>query len=82
MATIPEHPAGTSPARVIHAKYLVADREMAWVGSSNWDPRYFFDSRNAGVMLRGSGIADRLERFFRTNWSSPYVREVQPEPQS
>ena len=79
MISIPEHSGGHIPfARVIHAKYLVVDREAAWLGSSNWERGYFFESRNVGWIIRGQGFADRLEHFFRTNWSSPYVRDVWP----
>ncbi|HPF12822.1 MAG TPA: phospholipase D-like domain-containing protein [Planctomycetota bacterium] len=79
MVSIPEHTSGHIPfARVIHAKYLVADRRIAWLGSSNWERGYFFESRNVGLILRGDAFADRLERFFRTNWGSPYVRDVLP----
>ncbi len=81
MVSIPEHSGGHIPfARVVHAKYLVADREIAWLGTSNWERGYFFESRNAGLILQGEGCADRLEHFFRTTWSSPYVHDVLPEP--
>lgn len=81
MVSIPEHSGGHIPfARVVHAKYMVADREIAWLGTSNWERGYFFASRNAGLILQGEGCADRLEHFFRTTWSSPYVHDVLPEP--
>ena len=80
MATIPEHSGGHIPfARVVHAKYMVADRNIAWLGTSNWERGYFFESRNAGLILEGEGIGDRLDHYFRTTWSSPYVRDVLPE---
>ena len=82
MISIPEHSGGHIPfARVVHAKYLVADRSVAWLGSSNWERGYFFDSRNVGWVFEGEGFADRLEHYFRSTWSSPYAREVLPAPQ-
>ncbi|MDF1838233.1 MAG: phospholipase D-like domain-containing protein [Planctomycetota bacterium] len=81
LVTIPEHSGGHIPfARVIHAKYLVADHKESWLGTSNWERGYFFKSRNVGVMMTGDGMADRLEHFFRTNWFSSYAVDVDAQP--
>ncbi len=81
LVTIPEHSGGHIPfARVIHAKYLVADHKESWLGTSNWERGYFFKSRNVGVMMTGDGMADRLEHFFRTNWFSSYAVDADAKP--
>ena len=81
LMTIPEHSGGHIPfARVIHAKYLIADHKESWLGTSNWERGYFFKSRNVGVMMTGDGMADRLEHFFRTNWFSSYAWDVDSKP--
>ncbi|MFT4646829.1 MAG: phosphatidylserine/phosphatidylglycerophosphate/cardiolipin synthase-like enzyme [Glaciecola sp.] len=81
LVTIPEHTGGHIPfARVIHAKYLIADHKESWLGTSNWERGYFFKSRNVGVMMTGDGMADRLEHFFRTNWFSSYAVDVDDMP--
>ncbi|HVE82254.1 MAG TPA: phospholipase D-like domain-containing protein, partial [Myxococcales bacterium] len=49
LVTIPQWSGGFIPyARVVHAKYLVVDGRAAWVGTSNWERDYFFESRNVG----------------------------------
>lgn len=76
LVTIPPDTSGFIPfARVIHAKYLVVDGSAFWLGTSNWEKDYFYDSRNVGVIVEGA-LARRLDRFFTDNWSSPYAYEV------
>ena len=78
LVTIPPWSGGFIPfARVIHAKYLVVDGRALWLGTSNWEKDYFYDSRNVGVIVEG-GLARRLERFFLDSWKSPYAADVDP----
>ena len=71
---IPRWSGGEIPySRVAHAKYLVVDGEQAWLGSSNWEERYFTKSRNVGLVLKGQGLPARMQGFFDENWSSPYA---------
>jgi phosphatidylserine/phosphatidylglycerophosphate/cardiolipin synthase-like enzyme len=71
---IPAWSGGEIPfARVAHAKYLVVDGQVAWVGSSNWEGDYFLKSRNVGIILSGGRIPERLDKFFDENWTSTYV---------
>jgi phosphatidylserine/phosphatidylglycerophosphate/cardiolipin synthase-like enzyme len=79
LVTIPQHSGGHIPfARVIHAKYLVADGRAGWVGTSNWEKSYFHGSRNVGVVVEGEALAAQLEAFHRTLWESPYAYAVDP----
>ena len=72
--TIPQASAGFIPfARVAHAKYCVVDAARGWVGTSNWEPDYFFKSRNVGLLLDGGQIPPQLEAFFLGNWGSTYA---------
>lgn len=76
---IPESAQGFIPfARVVHAKYLVADGVEAWVGTSNFEHDYFFKSRNAGLHLKGGAIPARLSRFFDENWNSTFAEPLVP----
>ncbi len=76
--TVPRWSGGEIPfARVIHAKYLAVDGERAWVGTSNWERDYFFESRNVGVIVEGAAFTERLERFFDDDWESEYVSALQ-----
>ncbi len=77
LVTIPEWSGGFIPfARVTHAKYLVVDEERAWIGTSNWERGYFFDSRNAGLILEGKAAGERLADYFTRGWDSQYAKPV------
>lgn len=74
MLTVPPHSSGDIPyARVIHAKYMVCDERVAWVGTSNWEADYFARSRNVGVLVEGTAFGARVARFFDDGWGSPYA---------
>jgi phosphatidylserine/phosphatidylglycerophosphate/cardiolipin synthase-like enzyme len=78
LVTIPPAASGFIPyARVIHAKYLVVDGASAWIGTSNWERDYFYESRNVGLILAGGAIPPRLERFFSDDWQSQYAAPVE-----
>jgi len=74
ISSIPEYSNGfISFARVEHCKYLLADAERAWIGTSNWSRDYFFSSRNAGLMLHSPALAAALHRKYARSWDGPYV---------
>lgn len=80
VATIPELAQGFLPfARVIHAKAMVVDGHLAWVGTSNIGPDYFLASRNAGLLLEGTGFAGRLRTWLLDLWESPYCAPFDPQ---
>ncbi len=77
LVTIPPWSGGFIPyARVIHAKYMVADGERAWIGTSNWDRDYFHASRNVGLVVEGRRVGAILERFFIGGWNGPHTEPV------
>ena len=79
LVTIPQWSGGYIPfARVCHAKYLVVDAKNAWIGTSNWERDYFYQSRNVGVILEGGALPQRLDAFFVDGWTSKYAKEVDP----
>lgn len=79
LVTIPQWSGGFVPyARVVHAKYLVVDGERAWIGTSNWERDYFFQSRNVGLIVEGGSVPKRLDAFFADGWKSPYAKPVDP----
>jgi phosphatidylserine/phosphatidylglycerophosphate/cardiolipin synthase-like enzyme len=80
LSTIPRWSGGFIPfARVVHAKYLVVDGRVAWVGTSNWEGDYFLKSRNVGLVVEGTSFGARLERVFASGWSGPYVERLDPQ---
>ena len=72
--TIPVAARGFIPyARVAHAKYCSIDGARGWVGTGNFEPDYFFKSRNVGLVLDGGQIPRQLDAFFLGNWTSRYA---------
>jgi phosphatidylserine/phosphatidylglycerophosphate/cardiolipin synthase-like enzyme len=71
-------------ARVTHAKYALFDADplergrhenaRAWVGTSNWEGDYFFQSRNVSLFFEHGSVPSDLSRAFSDAWSSPYAR--------
>ncbi len=57
-------------ARVEHCKYMVADTSWLWLGTSNWEPSYFFTSRNIAVTVQHRPLARRARGIFETSWTA------------
>lgn len=75
---VPRWSGGEIPfARVVHAKYLVVDRERAWLGTSNWEGDYFLKSRNVGLFVNDSAFAGRLHGIFEDTVT--HLREARPD---
>jgi phosphatidylserine/phosphatidylglycerophosphate/cardiolipin synthase-like enzyme len=80
IVTVPEAATGFIPfARVVHAKYMVADDDRVWLGTSNWSGDYFFHSRNVGVMVDGKPLAAQLTQIFDTLSAGPLSEPVPEE---
>ncbi len=74
---VPPSAKGDIPfARVAHAKYLVVDGTHAWVGTSNWESRYFTASRDVALFIEGKVVAGRLGRLFEHAWGGKYARPL------
>ncbi|TPW15864.1 MAG: Phospholipase D family protein, partial [bacterium] len=66
---IPEWSGGFIPfARTAHAKYMVVDGRRFWLGTSNWERDYFYNSRNVGIVGVGRALGAELSQFFRNGW--------------
>jgi phosphatidylserine/phosphatidylglycerophosphate/cardiolipin synthase-like enzyme len=74
VVSIPQLPGPEIPfARIVHAKYMVCDDALAWVGTSNWEGDYFTKSRNVGLILEGTSTAKVLAKFFDDGFGSAYA---------
>jgi cardiolipin synthase A/B len=51
----------------IHAKALIVDGRLAYVGSENFSTASLNDNREVGILLRG-GVVLSLEKIFRGDW--------------
>ena len=77
ISNVPEWSVGYIPfARVEHCKFMVADSEWLWLGTSNWDPSYFFSSRNIAVTMHHLATAKRVRAIFETSWTAPSAVEL------
>lgn len=78
--TIPPASAGFIPfARVIHAKSIIVDGELAWIGTSNGSGDYFTRSRNVGLLVRGAAFAADVEAVFLDLWQGPHAHRLDPD---
>jgi phosphatidylserine/phosphatidylglycerophosphate/cardiolipin synthase-like enzyme len=69
MITIPPWSGGFIPyARVAHAKLLVVDGVAGWLGTSNWEKEYFYQSRNVALLVDDPALAAQLDLFFARAW--------------
>jgi len=55
------------------------DGEWAWIGTSNWEPGYFLDTRNVGLTVHDPAIALELARVFRASWEAPSAVDYGPD---
>lgn len=76
-SVIPQWSGGYIPyARVAHCKYIVADGNRFWLGTSNGERSYFTTSRNVGVVAEHRPLAGRLRSMFLKSWESPYAEQI------
>lgn len=77
---IPQASTGyVSFARVEHCKFIVADADAFWLGTSNAEKSYFYTSRNLGVIVRSASLASQVRGVFLRSWDGPYTSAVRTE---
>jgi len=76
-SSIPEYSGGFIPySRVEHTKYFIADNDISWVSTSNWEEDYFYQSRNATLIIKNNKVNSKLEEVFLRTWNSTYAETV------
>jgi phosphatidylserine/phosphatidylglycerophosphate/cardiolipin synthase-like enzyme len=71
---IPNHSSGVIPyARLAHAKYMVVDDRLAWLGTSNLEGDYFYNSRNISLFLESPRLAQSMSQVFDRYWTSNHT---------
>ncbi|QKV78170.1 phosphatidylserine/phosphatidylglycerophosphate/cardiolipin synthase family protein [Amycolatopsis sp. Hca4] len=63
-----------------HAKFVVVDDSVAWVGSANLDTRALTVVGEVGVTTTDHAEVDRLARLFATMWKAGCNREMPNTP--
>jgi phosphatidylserine/phosphatidylglycerophosphate/cardiolipin synthase-like enzyme len=77
MVSIPEAKAGFIPyARVIHAKYMLVDDRLLWLGTSNWSGGYLDRSRNVELVLKDPKLVEQARSIHDQVWASAYAAPI------
>ena len=79
ISQVPEWSGGYVPfSRVEHCKYMVTGDD-SWIGTSNWEPSYFLNTRNVALNVHNAAIAAQLRRVFWNDWSQPTAVAFTPD---
>ena len=79
-SSIPDWSGGyVSFSRVEHCKYLVIDSSACWIGTSNWEKSYFYNSRNLGLIVKSQTVAKQVRSIFLKSWENQYTDLIKPE---
>jgi phosphatidylserine/phosphatidylglycerophosphate/cardiolipin synthase-like enzyme len=80
ISRVPEWSGGYVPfARVEHCKYMVVDGDWLWIGTSNWEPSYFLDTRNLGLTIHDPVLAKQAGAVFAASWAAPTAAAYGPD---
>lgn len=80
ISRVPDWSGGYVPfARVEHCKFMVVDDEWLWIGTANWEPSYFLDTRNLGLTIHDPVLAKQAAATFQTSWDAPTAAPWGPE---
>ena len=72
-SSIPEYSSGFIPySRVEHCKYFIWDNNISWISTSNWEWGYFYNCRNATLIVENTKVNSQLREVFYRSWNSPY----------
>jgi phospholipase D3/4 len=74
ISSIPEYSGGFIPySRVEHCKYFISDDNISFISTSNWEYDYFYNSRNASVVINNNKVNSDLYEVFMRDWNGPYT---------
>jgi phospholipase D3/4 len=77
ISSIPQYTGGFIPySRVDHCKYMLVDGKTSFISTSNWGKSYFYGSRGAAIIIKGSESARVVKGMFEMSWNSPYVKDL------
>ncbi len=66
----------------LHSKAIVVDREQAYIGSMNLDPRSALINTESGLIIQGRELAGQVARFIETGMSRDQSYQVRIDPDS
>jgi phospholipase D3/4 len=77
ISSIPEYSDGFIPySRVEHCKYFLADNNISFISTSNWEDNYFYKSRNASLTIKNKKVNSDLLKVFNADWIGPLTEPV------
>lgn len=78
--SIPDWSGGYIPyARVEHCKFIISDNKTFWLGSSNMEKSYFYNSRNVGIVVENDKLSSQVRDIFYKSWDSEYAHQIAPD---
>ena len=57
----------------------MADSSSCWIGTSNAEKSYFYNTRNVGVVVWNRRVAGLLQRVFTKDWDGPYTELIRQD---
>ncbi len=70
ISRMPDWSGGYIPfARVEHCKFMVVDSLHTWIGTSNWEPGYWRNTRNIAITVRDRTLSRQVLRSFERSWT-------------
>ncbi len=76
-SSIPQYSGGYIPfSRVEHCKYFTADDNISWISTANWEWGYFYNTRNATLIINNRKVNEKLSTVFLRDWDGPYTNFV------
>jgi len=77
ISSIPEFSGGFIPyARVEHCKYFISDNNISFISTSNWEYDYFYNSRNASIIIKNKTANSDIGEVFLRDWNGPYTEFI------
>ena len=77
--SIPDSKEGYIPfARVDNCKFIVSDSTACWIGTSNAEKSYFYNSRDAGALVYNKKLTAQVYNIFMKDWNSQYSHAIIP----
>jgi len=58
------------PQGIIHAKFMLVDRKVGFVGSHNYDWRAFAHIHETGLRITDAGIVSQMQAIFDHDWNA------------
>ncbi len=77
LSTIPQYSGGFIPySRVQHCKIMIRDGKYSWISTANFERSYFYESRNATLIIENKKVYQDISEVFLRVWESGYAELI------